>query len=430
MFKGVPTHVRQLRVSIDGTAASGKPFLYNSSTCGPMSINAQLGSHDAAVTSSTIPYQATDCPTRSFGPAMSFTAYGGSETVAPEWNIKLSLNGGDSAMKSTKVLLPSIMTVNVQGLGQVCEAAEAAAWSCPAASLVGEVSVTTPLLPAPVVGKVYVARGQTTLPDLMILIGAPVNLQIRGTNRFVNGTQIESSFDNLPDLLWSELDMKIYGGPKGILGVRGNGECGDAPTSFSSHSGQGITAMSKIYGLFACERNSAICGKPTVVATSKGVRKKGNKKQRFSVSFALPSRCAKIKSFSVLLPKGTKLNKKLLKYKKKNKRLRRNLRNVTGKAGGKSLRVTDFAAAGKNGLKIKTAIPAGTTSISFRSARSAIVLPLKTFCGAVKGKGKTKKARIKKCKKKQVAFTFVVTRDDGSVLRYVYKVKAGDRKFK
>ncbi|MFY9488633.1 MAG: hypothetical protein WAP35_08070 [Solirubrobacterales bacterium] len=434
MFKGVPTQINQLRIDIDGRAGrspNGTPFLYNASTCGPMTVVAAMTSHGAGNATSTIPYQATDCPVRAFNPSISFTASGGDANNAPDWNIRVALAAGDSVMKSITVLLPSIVTVNVLGLGEVCEQAQAASWSCPVSSRIGTVTIKTPLLPTPVTGTVYVARGSiSSLPDLLIMVGAPINLQIRGANKFVNNVNLRSSFDNLPDLLWSELNMNIAGGPKGILGVRANGLCGDASVNYASHSGQSAAGLVKVNGVFACERSSAVCDAPNVAIATKGVKKKGNKKQQTSVAFATAVNCPGIKSFSVQMPKGTKLNKKLLKYKKKDKKLKKNLKNVSGRAGTKALRVTDFAISGRTGLKIKTTLPAGTRSLSFKSIKSSVLLPYKTFCGAIKGTGKKKKKALKKCRAKKVAFTFVLTRDDGSVLRYVHKIKAGDRKLK
>ncbi len=431
LFKGVPTQIRELQVKMDGKASSGKPFLYNASSCDAMAINTAFGSYGTATANVSTPYQATDCPPRRFSPRMSFTASGGGPGGnAPEWTIKMNLDDGDSTMKSTKVLLPSIVTANLQGLPSPCEADQAAAWNCPASSATGTVTVNTPLLPTPVTGTVYIARGTTALPDLMIMVGPPINLQIRGKNSFVNGVQIQSVFENLPDMIWSEMEMKIAGGPSGLMGVRDNGQCGVANADFASHSGQATSAGVPVNGLYACENQQSICDKPTVLIATKGAKKKGNKKQKSTLAVSVPSSCKGIKSLSVLFPKGTKVNGKLLKYNKKKKATKKNLKNVTGKAGGKALKVFDFKSAGRNGLKIKSALPDGTRSISIATKNSAVLLPYKSFCGGIKGKGKSYKAKLKKCKNKTVAFTLVMTREDGSVLRYVHSVKAGDKKLK
>ncbi|MBI5310891.1 MAG: hypothetical protein HZB14_07710, partial [Actinobacteria bacterium] len=248
-------------------------------------------------------------------------------------------------------------------------------------------------------------------------------------NRFVNSIQIESTFEGLPDMIWTEMNMKIFGGQKGLLTTRADGACGSANGQFGSNSGQAVSAPVAVNGIFACEGGRRVCETPAVSISTKGAKKKGNKKSKTSISLSVPSSCSGIKSVSVLYPKGTKVNGKLLKYNKK-KALKKNLKNVTGKAGGKRLLVTDFKAAGRNGLKIKNVLPDGTSTVSIATQKSAVLLPYKIFCGAITGKGKTKKAKVKKCKNKLVSFTFVITREDGSVLRYVHTMKAGDRKFK
>jgi hypothetical protein len=364
---------------------------------------------------------------------MSFDASGGSFTSAPAWTIKMGLKDENSTMKYTKVQLPTIMTVNVQGLANVCEAAEAAAHACPASTRIGDVSITTPLLPAPVTGNVYVARTLTgsTLPDLLIELPAPINMQIRGANSFINNIQIQSTFDNLPDLVWSDITMHIDGGPKGLLGLRSNGKCGAATTNFASWSGQTAGADSPVTGIGNCANQDTVCNTPTVVASTKGgVKTKGNKKLKTSLTLTSEAACSPIKSFSVLYPKGTKINKKLLVYNKKVKTTKKNLKNLTGKAGSMSLKSTDFQVTGKNGIKIKSTLPADVHTISINTQSSAVLLPYKSYCGGITGKGKTFKAKLKKCQAKMITYTFVVTRADGSVLRYDYKVAAGDKKFK
>lgn len=174
----------------------------------------------------------------------------------------------------------------------------------------------------------------------------------------------------------------------------------------------------------------AICDHPTVKVSTRGVKTRRNKKATTTVSLRSARSCSGIKSFGVLFPRGSKVNSKLLKYNKKKKATKKNLKNITGKAGSKRLYVNDFKKYGRTGIKIKTRLPSKTHSISLKSSKSTVLLPYKSFCGAIKGNGRTKRAKLKKCKNKLVSFTFVITRQDGSVLRYVYKVKAGSRSFR
>ena len=444
MFKGVPTHISNMEITLPGTTSTNKPFLYNASSCVPQNITATITPWSGTASSQNIPYQATGCAGRAFSPAMTFNASGGNGPYdAPAWTIKMGTNEGDSTIKGVTVLLPTIMTVNVQGLASQCQPDVAAARNCGPESQIGTVSIKTPLLTAPVEGKVYMAKSITgsSLPDLLIEIPAPIDMQIRGANSFVNSIQIKSDFQNLPDLVWSEMTMNIGGGPKGLITTRENGTCGPAQTAFASHSGQGVNGTSPVVGLADCVNPGAKCEAPTVNISTKGVKKKGNKKSSNSITFGIPASCATIKSFQVLYPKGSKVNKKQLKWinkkklnKKQKKANKKNQSNVTGKAGSKALKVFDFQAVGKNGLKIKQ-LPDGTRSIVMNTKNSTMLLPYKNFCGALK-KGKTAKQKkaykkaLKKCQAKSVTFTFVYTLDDGKVVRYNHTMKVSDKKFK
>ncbi len=432
MFKGVPTHIQELTINLPGVV-NNKPFLYNASSCGNQNIASTMTPWTGSAMTDNTPYTTTGCGTRSFSPSMSFTASGGSFDVPPAWTIKMNSNTGDSTLKSVSVVLPSIMTVNIQGLPSACTADQAAAHNCPASSQIGTVSIDTPLLPTAVTGTVYIARSITgsTLPDLLMEIPAPINMQIRGANKFVNNIYVQSDFTDLPDLVWSGMTMSIAGGAKGLIGLRDNGTCGPANSSFGSHSGQSVTGTSPVNGVGECANIPVICANPDVSVSTKSVKKKvkkgkKNTKMASTIKFSTRNFCGAVKSLTVLYPKGSKINKSLMKYGKgkKYKKYKKNKKNVSGNAGSKSLVASDFKASGKNGIKIKAPLGDSTRTITIKTQKSTMLFPAKTFCVGLKGK------KLKKCKKKNVTFTFVVTRTDGTVFRYNYTKPAGDKSFK
>ena len=102
---------------------------------------------------------------------------------------------------------------------------------CPLASQIGEVEVVTPLLRAPLKGHVYVAapscggEGQAACTEqsaadgelfgvYLELEGSGVIVKLRG-NAFVNPVtgQVTTSFAEAPELPFSELKLRLYGGP-------------------------------------------------------------------------------------------------------------------------------------------------------------------------------------------------------------------------
>lgn len=418
IYKGVPTPIREMQVTMFGTAPStGRPFMYNASSCGAMDVAASFVAHEGAVSGpSEVPYQAVGCDGRSFGPQIALTAHGGGPRVAPAWTIAMTSDVADATLAGAKVVLPSIVTVNVQGLGNACSADAAAARACPAASRVGTVSIDTPLLPDPVVGTVYMARSVTgaSLPDLLLEFPAPIDMQIRGANRFVNGNQIESTFSGLPDLVYTNMSMQIEGGATGLITVRDNALCGSGAGSYLSHSGQSSASGVPVRGIWACGGDTG-CDVPTVTASTKGVKRR---KAQVGLKVAVPPGCAAMKSLTVTFPKGTKISRQLLKNSKKNRK------NVTAKAGAKSLTVKDFAPLGRNAIKLRKPLAGDAHSISLTFKRGVVALPWKSFCVGLKG------ARRSKCRARNVTFSVKAKRADGSTTTYKYAVKAGDKRFK
>jgi hypothetical protein len=434
MFKGVPTHMSEMIVDMPGVITNtNKPLMFNSSSCQPQNIVSSITAWGGAAPTvdQQIPYQATGCAARAFSPQMSFAAQGGGAGFSPSWTIKMGSNLGDSTLAGTTVVLPSVVTINVAGIGKACTAEQAAARACLPEAKIGTVSINTPLLTYPVTGTVYMAKSITgaALPDLLLDIPEPINMQIRGASSFVNVNQIQSKFEGLPDLIFTDMTMSIAGGQTGILMLRDNGVCAAASSQFISHAGQVVNAASPVTGIEGfCREQERICTNPTVKVSTKGIKKKGNKKSSVKLSLTTSDNCKTIRSVSVSFPKGSKFNKKLVTYNKKKKATKKNLKNVTGRAGYKSLNALGFKLS-KNKLTFKANFPDDQRNLSVATKNSALVLPYKTFCGHIK-KGKKFKKALTKCQKKNVSFTFDVTNTDGSVFRYVYSVPAGSKFFK
>jgi hypothetical protein len=95
--------------------------------------------------------------------------------------------------------------------------------SCPDSSKVGSVEIVTPLLPNPLEGSVYVGQqGNNPFGSLLALYlvaeGEGALIKLPGEVRLdaVSG-QLTATFDDAPQLPFSELKLNLYGGPRAAL---------------------------------------------------------------------------------------------------------------------------------------------------------------------------------------------------------------------
>lgn len=124
-----------------------------------------------------------------------------------------------SVPKKVVAVLPDAVNVDVQQLGRICTNEQFNARSCPASTQVGSASISTPTIVAGLQGKAYLVKATppNNLPDLGIIVDGAIQFSLRGTNRFVNTSQIQTTFDDIPQVGFSAFDLTIFGGPNGLL---------------------------------------------------------------------------------------------------------------------------------------------------------------------------------------------------------------------
>jgi hypothetical protein len=136
-----------------------------------------------------------------------------------------------SDLRRAAVTLPRGMSVNpasANGLGACSEAQIAlessAAAQCPDAAKIGTVEIATPLLDHPVEGAVYLAKqGENPFKSLLAIYiavedpGSGVVLKLAGHVSVGPDGQLETVFDNQPQLPFEHLHLELFGGPTAPL---------------------------------------------------------------------------------------------------------------------------------------------------------------------------------------------------------------------
>lgn len=247
--KATGVHVGNLRISsfeiaLPGRLPNGAAFMTNPTECAPWQTNVWARSYRSNPNLDSDPRRvgvnefaaggaSTVIPDCSNQLSIPFPITGKVEIgtaqrdTSPEFDFTITNPGvfadGDSVSTTPKKIVarvPASINVDVQQLGRTCTEVDFDADSCPATSRVGSVKIETPLLLPGLTGDVYLVKKPTAgLPDLGLRLRGAITFTQRGSNRYVGprGNEIETTFDNIPQLGFSKLSFHLDGGPNGLL---------------------------------------------------------------------------------------------------------------------------------------------------------------------------------------------------------------------
>jgi hypothetical protein len=169
-------------------------------------------------------------------------------------SVKLSYPAGpyDANIATVKVELPKKLPSRLTTLQKACTAVvfEANPASCPAASIIGHATATTPVLPVPLSGPAYfVSHGGEAFPSLVIVLqGYGTTVHLVGST-FISKQGITSStFKTVPDVPVGTFELTLPEGPYSALAANGN-LCNSKlamPTEFVGQNGALIKTTTKI----------------------------------------------------------------------------------------------------------------------------------------------------------------------------------------
>jgi hypothetical protein len=261
---GVPLRLQRITVDIN------RPdFIFNPTNCQEQQITATISGSQDAVATVASPFSVGGCKSLAFKP--KFTASTSAHTSRKDGaslDVKLSYPAGsvgsEANIARAKVSLPKILPSRLSTLQKACPAAtfEVNPAGCQAASIVGVVRATTPLLPVGLSGPVYfVSHGGEEFPSLIVVLqGDNVRVDLTGTT-FINKAGITSStFKTVPDVPVSTFELYLPEGKYSALAGNGNlcDEQGKLlmPTEFVAQNGAVMKQSTKI-SVTGCAKGTA-----------------------------------------------------------------------------------------------------------------------------------------------------------------------------
>jgi hypothetical protein len=217
ILEGIPLDVRTIQIRLD------RPdFTINPTSCNKMSFGGQLTSTLGQSALLTNQFQVGECGNLGFAPQLSLSLTGGTKRRGhPALTAVLTTRPGDANLASLAVTLPPTELLDNAHIGTVCTRVQFTASNCPADSLYGSASVSTPLLDYELTGPVYLrSNPEHKLPDLVPDLrgpaSQPIKLEAAGKTDTVKGG-LRNSFEYIPDAPFSRVTLTLPGGSRGLI---------------------------------------------------------------------------------------------------------------------------------------------------------------------------------------------------------------------
>jgi hypothetical protein len=238
------------------TGVAVKPFLTNPTLCGPpltttLSADSWQSSGNFVTAETTTPTGPTGCGELSFKPSITLKPDTTAANAPTGLTVDVDVPQNDDPnglaepdLRNAVVTLPTGMTVNpaaADGL-QACSSVQidlssAAPANCPDASKIGSVEIDTPLLDHVLPGSVYLATQSDnpfgSLLAIYIVVDDPQSgVVVKLAGHVVadpNTGQLTTTFDNNPQLPFSDLKLDLFGGSRAALATPTT--CGAFPTT-------------------------------------------------------------------------------------------------------------------------------------------------------------------------------------------------------
>lgn len=226
---GVPVRLRKLALAFDEPG-----FMRNPSSCAPKAVGGILGSVAGQTSAVSAPLQFGGCDRLPLKPEVRMAMTDRTATKQGRTTplvATMTQAAGQTGLRRVSVTLPPTLALMAENAHALCKPEQAAAQACPAGSIIGRATVTTPLLDEPLTGHVYFVEGlrrtasgrmAKTLPKMWVALRGPIGLDL-WTETDLQGDRLVHRFGFLPDAPITAVRFEVFGGKHGVLAVSARG---------------------------------------------------------------------------------------------------------------------------------------------------------------------------------------------------------------
>jgi hypothetical protein len=243
---GTPTDIDINSLSLTLAGMAGTPpkgFIRLPTSCKTHTVGFDAKSYDDQVATGQTTFDTTNCASLPFTP--EFSAQIAQDTIGEGVAVSTTISQtiDEAGLQRAQVTLPKDITGNTMALATQCTDADFQAGNCPANTIVGSASATSPLQSQPLSGPVALVDSPiSNFPDLGIDLRGPLALKLKGVIALTDDIRSQVTFDGLPDIPIADFTLTFAGGPRATaLNFAVRDLCQPPPlvfdASFLSHSG-------------------------------------------------------------------------------------------------------------------------------------------------------------------------------------------------
>jgi hypothetical protein len=216
IIEGVPVDVRSVSVNVNRPE-----FTLNPTSCAEKFSNWLITSPLGQVAPLSARFQVGGCSSLPFKPKLSARLFGPTNRGAhPRLRVVLTAKPGEANIGRLTVTLPHSEFIDQAHFRTICTRVQYAANQCPAGSIYGHVTATTPLLGYPIEGSVFLRSSSHKLPDTVAALRGPAYqpIAIDGVARVdsVKG-RLRATVETFPDAPITKVVLEMQGGSKGLF---------------------------------------------------------------------------------------------------------------------------------------------------------------------------------------------------------------------
>jgi hypothetical protein len=217
ILQGIPLRLRRVDVAV-----GRDQFMFNPTSCSPLSVGATLTSAGGATQALSTPFQVSGCERLAFKPKLTASTSGlASRHSGASLHVKVAQGPGEANIRSVAVTLPRQLPARLTTINKACLEATFAAdpATCPPESHVGTATAATPVLSQPLSGPAYlVSHGGAGLPSLeVILRGQGITVDLSGSIAISPKGVTSSTFPAVPDVPIRSFELDLPRGPFSAL---------------------------------------------------------------------------------------------------------------------------------------------------------------------------------------------------------------------